>query len=244
MRAWLVRYHKLFGLRGVLGASAHRFFRRPAEIRVRPPGTDKALYLRLGTSDEMVYCDTLLTPQYAFDLPFVPNTIIDAGANIGTASIFFARRYPQAKVIALEPEPSNFALLTRNIKPYPTITAIHAALWNHDGEVSIRAPDPATGASGNWAFAVEEGHDFAVPAITLRTLMEETHTPSVDVLKMDIEGAEKEVFEACDWIDGVRCLMIELHDRFKPGCSEAVNRVMRGFSQSKRGEVTLYLRAR
>jgi hypothetical protein len=65
---------------------------------------------------------------------------------------------------------------------------------------------------------------------------------SIDLLKVDIEGAEKEVFAACDWMDSVRCLMIELHDRFKPGCSEAVNAVVQGFSTSERGETTLYVR--
>jgi hypothetical protein len=76
----------------------------------------------------------------------------------------------------------------------------------------------------------------------MSTLFEEMHVEAADVVKMDIEGAEKEVFETGDWLKKVRCLMIELHDRYRPGCSEAVNSAMHGFSQLQRGETTFYVR--
>jgi hypothetical protein len=72
--------------------------------------------------------------------------------------------------------------------------------------------------------------------------MKEMHVCSIDLLKVDIEGAEKEAFETCDWIRDVRCLMIELHDGFKPGCSEVVGSVMQEFSKVRRGETNLYVR--
>ena len=78
--------------------------------------------------------------------------------------------------------------------------------------------------------------------MTMHTLMAEMNLDSIDLLKVDIEGAEKEVFEDCDWMQRVDCLIIELHDRFKPGCSRAVNSVTREFSRSQRGEMTLYTR--
>jgi hypothetical protein len=79
-------------------------------------------------------------------------------------------------------------------------------------------------------------------AISMRTLMSEMRMPSVDLLKVDIEGAEREVFENCDWMQDIRCLMIELHDRFRPGCTEAVNSVMQGFRRLQRRETTFYVR--
>ena len=57
----------------------------------------------------------------SFDLPFTPKTIVDAGANIGMASIFYSHRYPAAKIIALEAEGSNFAALCKNVEPYQNI---------------------------------------------------------------------------------------------------------------------------
>jgi FkbM family methyltransferase len=158
------------------------------------------------------------------------------------AAIYFSRRFPDAKIVALEPEASNFAALLRNARPYPQIVPIRAALWNRDGEISISEPDPATGAEGKWAFVTHEGPGVRVPAITMSTLMKQMQMPSIDLLKLDIEGAEVEVFEACDWMDKIRCMMIELHDRFKPGCSEAVKSAAHGFARLERGETTIFVR--
>ncbi len=72
--------------------------------------------------------------------------------------------------------------------------------------------------------------------------MEETQVHSIDILKVDIEGAEKEVFESSDWMGSVRCLAIELHDWIKPGCSAAVGSVTRDFSILQRGETTIFIR--
>jgi hypothetical protein len=76
----------------------------------------------------------------------------------------------------------------------------------------------------------------------MQTLLKEIPGGSVDLLRIDIEGSEKEVFESCDWISDVRRLMIDLHDRIKPGYSEAVNSVIQGFRNLQRGGTTLYLR--
>ena len=59
---------------------------------------------------------------------------------------------------------------------------------------------------------------------------------------MNIEGSEKEVFEGCEWQNKVGSVVIELHDRFKPGCSVAVNRALSKFSRSASGYLTSYQR--
>jgi len=242
IRKGLKRYYKNLGLRGVMAISAYRLLGQPKEITVQPPDIRNPVHIRLGTTDVPTYAAVLLRGEYAFDLPFSPKTIVDAGANTGMASIYFTHRYPEAKVIAIEAEASNFAVLVRNVQPYPTIIPVHAALWNRDGEISVSEPDPATGASGKAGFVTHEGKGVKVRAITMRTLMKEAGMRSVDLLKVDIEGAEKEVFESCDWMGDIHSLMIELHDRYRPGCSEAVNSVAQGLLQLRRGETTLYVR--
>ncbi|MGO8791718.1 MAG: FkbM family methyltransferase [Terriglobia bacterium] len=242
IREGLSRYYNAYGPRGVLAMLAYRLFEAPKEIATHPPGVRNTVHLRLMTSDERAYKQVLLDGEYAFDLPFSPKIIVDAGANIGMASIYFANRYPEAKIIAIEPEASNFAALARNVRPYPAIIPIHAALWNRDGEICVTQPDPATGARGNWAFVTREGDGANVRAITMTTLMKEMQIEAVDVLKIDVEGAEREVFESADWIRNVRCLMIELHDRLRPGCSQVVESAAQGFSKLQRGETTLFLR--
>jgi FkbM family methyltransferase len=225
-----------------LAISAYRLLGQPKEISAHPPGIRNSVRLRVKTSDESTYAQILLWGQYAFDLPFVPKVIVDAGANIGMASIYFANKYPGAKIIAIEPEASNFDLLARNSRPYPAIIPVHAALWNRDGEISVGEPDPAIGESGNWAFVTREGPGAKVRAITMLTLMKEMQIQSADLVKIDIEGAEKEVFESGDWMKRVRSLMIEIHDRYRPGCSDAVEAAAQGFSKAQRGETTLFVR--
>ena len=238
----LAAYYRMFGLRGVLAISAYRLSERPKEITAHPPGIRNPVQIRVRTSDPSTYEGILLRGEYVFDLPFSPKIIVDAGANIGMASIYFAHTYPEAKIIAIEPEASNYAVLARNVLPYPAIVPVHAALWNRDGEINVGQPNPATGASGKWAFVTHEGSGPKVRAITMQTLMGEMCIPVIDLAKIDIEGAEQEVFEDTRWLTGVGCLMIELHDRFRPGCSAVVEPAMKGFAHSQRGETTFYLR--
>jgi FkbM family methyltransferase len=236
-------HYNVFGIRGVLAVSACRLMGHPAAITAHPPGVRHAITIRLRTTDGSVYRDILLRGEYGnFDLPFTPKTIVDAGANTGMASIYYTHRYPNARIISIEAEASNFEILRRNVAKYPNVTPIHAALWNRDGFINVSEPDPATGAFGKWGFVTSEAPGSQVRAITMRTLMTEREIDSIDLLKLDIEGAEKEVFESCDWMDHIRALVVELHDRFKPGCSAAVAARTSGYSRSERGELTLYVR--
>jgi FkbM family methyltransferase len=161
---------------------------------------------------------------------------VDAGAHIGMASILFALEYPTARIIAIEPEPSNFAALVRNTASYKTITPIQAALWREDGQVTLGASN----AHPKGAFQIVENGTQRVRAITMDTLMHETGIHSIDFLKVDIEGAEVEVFESCPWIRNVRVIAIELHDRVRPGCSSVVKNAARDLHCDQRGEVTFF----
>jgi hypothetical protein len=76
----------------------------------------------------------------------------------------------------------------------------------------------------------------------MRTLMTETGIDSIDLLKMDVEGAEVEAFEQSDWMSGVQVVVIELHDNIKPGCRATVTSAAKGFKQWERGEMTFYAR--
>ena len=71
---------------------------------------------------------------------------MDAGANIGLASILFANRFPQAKIFAIEPEHDNFNLLADNVCTYDNIVPLHAALWGENA--TIHLTDPGDGAWG------------------------------------------------------------------------------------------------
>ncbi len=235
-------YYSIAGIKGLATFAAYRLFGAPKEVTFRPRNYATPLSLRLNTSDAATYWE-ILGGEYAFDVPFQPKVILDAGANIGLAAIYFANKYPQAKVVAVEAEASNFELLLRNCRSYPSIVPIHAALWNHNGEIVVTDPDPVVGAPGKWAFITRDtGEGDRVRAVTLPTLMQELNIESFDIAKIDIEGGELELFEDPCWVETVRCVMIELHDRFRPGCTKVVDAALLKFARSQRGPTSFYLR--
>ncbi len=232
-------YYEVCGNRGIWGITCFRLFGRPRELAITPPQSKQPVRLRIDTSDFCSYRDVLIFKTKSYDpaLPgFTPKTIVDVGAHIGMASILFAHNYPMARIIAIEPESSNFASLLRNTAPYKTITPIHAALWREDGKVSLGTSN----AHPKGASQVVADGGQQVRSITMDTLMRETGIDSIDLLKVDVEGAEIEIFDSCPWIRKVRILAIELHDRVRPGCTLAVSNATKDFRRTQQGEVTLF----
>jgi len=214
--------YRLFGIGGVFATVVHHATGRPRYVRLKYHG--KNLYLRFGTSDQCVYQEVVLARHYEFDLGFKPKTIVDAGANIGLSSIYYANVYPSAEIIAIEPEISNFTVLKKNVEPYTQISPIHAALWNHEGIVHL---SDRLGEQGQWnkwgVTTTENGAGDRVRAVSVCSLMAEFRFSRIDLLKMDIEGSEVEVFSTHDWLPFVNAMVVETHDRFRPGCSRAVD---------------------
>jgi FkbM family methyltransferase len=231
------KYRSEYGLLGLAEILTNKCCGFPKVMMAYPPKLDHAVRLRLHTSDTMLFGGVIMDEQYSFSLPVFAKVIVDAGANVGLTPIFYAKTFPKARIFAIEAERSNFELMLKNVRPYPNITPIHAALWGNEGYVSLA--DPLPGASGNWGFVVISTPGN-VRAITIPSLMRDFGIDHIDVLKVDIEGSEKEVFEACDWQDRLDSIVIELHDLSRPGCSEVVNRALEGFSQTTSGELTCY----
>jgi FkbM family methyltransferase len=179
--------------------------------------------IRRKTSDVSVAYDIFFTEMYAFPfLNVIPKNIIDAGANVGFASIFFANRYKNARIYAIEPETRNFEKLNENVSSYENIIPLNAALWYKSGMLEIANPSAAA-----WAFQVKESKDSngdRVKALTISELMAMYKIDVIDILKVDIEGAEKQVFEfdSQNWLNKVRVIIGETHDGLVPGCSDAL----------------------
>ena len=230
-----------FGALGVAEFVSHKLCGFPRTLFAIPPQLLHPVSLRFDTTDILVFDDVIIKQDYSFGLPAFAKIIVDAGANVGMTSVFYATRFPQAKILAIEAEHSNFAMLRKNVRAYPNIIPIHAALWSNEGHISISLgqEDPFA----HWGFAVN-GHPGDVRAITVSGLMRDFGLDYIDLLKINIEGSEKEVFEVCEWQDAVGSVVIELHDRFKPGCSEAVNNALASFSRSESGYLTCYQSSR
>lgn len=207
--------------------------------KIDVPGLSAPLGVRTGTSDIPTFEQIFIEQQYQFNMRgFEPEYIVDGGANAGFSTIYFANRYPRAKIVAVEPEPSNYGLLVRNTAAYTNITPLHAALWNRKTLLEIENPE-----AGKNAFRMQACGDSgggSIQALTPADVLEFSGFPRLDILKLDIEGAEKELFEGNSnaWLDKTDVIIIELHDWMRNGCGTAFYHAISpyGFSQINRGE--------
>jgi FkbM family methyltransferase len=237
---------QVLGRRGALVAGVGKLIGRQLPLRVKREELAFPFELRLPSSDSSVYRQVFLEREYEFEVRREPEVIVDGGANIGLTSIYFASRYPRAMILAVEPETSNFALLCKNVAPYPGVIPVQAALWSEDGEIDVLKND-----MGKWAFMTRSaGDEDAHPgefvertrATTVGALMREHGLERIDILKLDVEGAERELFADCSaWLGAVDAIVIELHDRYKPGCTESFRRGVTGFEREWRSGENYYL---
>src|SRR5882762_5838444 len=123
----ILRYINRFGLQpGLQAARLH--WESKSLVQIRLPGLRHPLWSRPGTSDVETFEEVFLQRQYEppFD-NFAPSHIIDLGANIGFASVYFASRWPNAQILAIEPAHGNIELLKKNVLPWGNIKVIQAA---------------------------------------------------------------------------------------------------------------------
>jgi FkbM family methyltransferase len=233
------------GLRGLTAAVRGKITQSPVLVEMRRPELRAPFFLRVPSSDVPAFEQIFVNQEYAFQVTRAPKTIIDAGGNIGLASVYFANKYPDAKIIALEPEKSNFELLKRNTAAYANVTPVFGALWNENTKINLVDPN-----LGKWGFMTEAketaGHYgntlHEVPGMTVDFIMKQHKLRHVDILKIDIEGAEREVFaDTSAWLSKVDTLIVELHERMKSGCNRAFYAGSAGFEHEWMQGENVYL---
>jgi FkbM family methyltransferase len=197
-----------------------------AEYEVEWKG--RKVHMRKGTSDFKVFKQVMAFGQYNYrGLNGRPvETIIDLGANIGLSAVYFKTKYPNAQVIAVEPEVHNYDLMVKNISGFKNVHSLCNAIWYEDKDLGI-----FDAGRGEYGFRVVEpqGNQVGTTAgITISDIVKKYNLQSIDILKVDIEGAEKELFtyNYKEWLPKVKCIMIELHDGDHPGCTPAFFRAI------------------
>jgi len=176
-----------------------------------------------------MFAQTFIEMQYDFPLT-PPDTIVDAGANIGAASLFFASRFPNARIIALEPDPSNYEALVRNVAGFPSIIPMHAALWSYRGRLVLQT----TGLAKSETQVIEAGATGKgdVECLSVADLLSQFGVGSIDLLKMDVEGSEKEILDqSASWIENIGTLVVELHERLTPGTTASFESATKDFDE-------------
>jgi len=202
------------------------------------------VHLRLGTSDHMIFKQIFGMGEYDLEIPFKPATIIDAGANIGLFAIVMANRFPAANIISIEPDPGNYDQLMLNTNPYSGVTAVKAGIW--DKSVYLKIVDEGY---SEWGLQVKEmDHDGPghVKAITIPEIMKTHGFESLDIVKIDIEGAEEALFRSNyeAWLPKTKMLIVELHERNWPGVSKNFRRAIAKYSYTgkRHGEYEVFIK--
>lgn len=137
--------------------------------------------------------------------------ILDCGANIGLASLFFHRLFPAARITAFEADPSLFQKLDTNLKANgaAAVEIRHAALWTSTGTLTFCCEGADSGMIDSLP-GVVDGRSTTVPSLRLRDVLDQE---PVDLLKLDIEGAEDAVLADCEPVlHRVNALVMDLHE--------------------------------
>jgi FkbM family methyltransferase len=228
----LINWIRLYGIKDGISLFTSLLTGKKSMRYVKASFLKTPIILRNNKSDKPIFFQVFYENQYGpYGVEFPKaKRIIDAGANIGCASIYFSLHFPEAEILAIEPEQNNFSLLQKNTSAYKNVSCIQAGIWNKNEDIIISNPNAEAA-----EFMIESGHPSihsTVKGITIEKLIEINNWDTIDILKLDIEGAEKEIFseDNFDWLKKVKLLIIELHDRYKPGCTKAVFRVLNHFN--------------
>jgi FkbM family methyltransferase len=218
---------------GLFAVTVNKQLFSARRITLSVPDSDYEVALRLNSSDIPTFYQVF--GMYEYDSPNLPQSarsIVDLGANVGLAAVYFGLKYPQAQILAVEPEGSNFSIMVANTAALGArIKREHAAVWIHDGHINLQTCAEDGSSLGAWGVRTSDRIDNA-SAVTkcfrLDTLLDNAGFGTVDILKVDIEGAELQVFSegAEKWLPRVGMIIIETHDRFQPGSEKAVRQAI------------------
>lgn len=205
-------------------------------ILCRPDTTDVDVFSQIFVGREYRCLDNVRSADF----------IIDCGANVGYSSAYFLSQYPGARLVAVEPDPGNFEMLKRNLEPFGArARAVNSAVWSRS--VGLRLSEEQFRDGREWSRTVRpvaEGEAPTMMAVDIGSLWRESGFDRISILKIDIEGAEREVFadNYDSWLSRVDNLVIELHG---PECTDVFQRAIasQGFDVSECDELTVCLRA-
>jgi FkbM family methyltransferase len=187
----------------------------PRFLNVRPRFLKHPVKLRARTSDPFVFRQIMIESEYLPLKDLRVATILDLGANIGLASAWFLNCFPDARVFAVEADADNCAACRDNLAAYGIrARVLHGAAWSRREMLTLHrkssAADNFVENAGDTA-----GEQMPVQGWDIANLIEMSGFAQIDLLKIDIEGAEEAIFRAkvSGWLPRVHNLCVELHGK-------------------------------
>ena len=172
--------------------------------------------------------EVFIRGEYAVDI-HEPHTIVDAGANIGVASVYFCLRYPNARLYAVEPNPNVLETLQRNLKAFPRASVHQCAFTDKDGTIDLHV-HPTSSIASSLVTRTKGESIVSVPSKTFDTFRNEQGIGAVDLFKFDIEGAEDKMLRAIKDKSVVRCYVGEIHPDLMEASLEDIESLFKEFT--------------
>jgi FkbM family methyltransferase len=192
--------------------------------------SDFCISVRRYSSDVKVFHQIVVNQEYSPVFDFIERKrgnneikyVIDAGANIGLTTIHIKSVYDKAEIVAVEPDSENYQMLVRNISlnDLKKVHALRAAVWHKNDELFLDT-DFRDGEA--WSISVSDkiatGRARAsVQGLNIVTIMDKYNFDHIDLLKIDIEGAERFLFADSDtasaFLSVTRFIAMEIHNEY------------------------------
>ena len=189
----------------------------------KPPSSDFAVYDQIFVLQEYQPLVDLVKENELDNNRSL--NIIDAGGNVGLSSIFLNNAFPGSRFGIIEPDTENFVILEKNVKQnnFLVCTLIKGGVWDKNIGLQLNR----NFRDGNdWSLSVTETlENSLLHGFSITTLMKKLQFDIIDILKIDVEGSEKQLFSnathAAEFLSRTKYISIEIHDEFD--CREEIN---------------------
>ncbi len=195
-------------------------FNKNGNVIYSPDGKTK-LGLRAGTIDKFIVWETWKIKEYDHpETKISPaDTVVDIGAHIGAFTVWAANRALEGLVISYEANPENYQQLEKNVKlnNLSNVRIYNLAIAGNSGSRKLYLGDTNNGMG---SFYESQTNKFViVPAISLTEVFIDNNLNKIDVLKLDVEGAEYEILLNCppDYLKKIKSIVFEYHDYLRNG---------------------------
>ncbi|WP_080237127.1 FkbM family methyltransferase [Spirosoma rigui] len=179
--------------------------------------------LRKRSSDALVFEQIFINKEYfelidIIQLNEIPvSTIVDLGANIGLSAVFLHTYFPEASFVCVEPDKENFDILKVNLLGISNIVTYQKAVWSEQKNIYLNRNFRD---GKDWSISSSENNSGAysqVDTITINNILQDNNLNGIDLLKIDVEGAESELFKnlgQVNFLEKTKVIAIEIHDEF------------------------------
>jgi FkbM family methyltransferase len=217
-------------------------------LKIKPRQAQHPVVARLRVSSDMgIFRQIFARDAYAcLRSVSSPRWILDLGANVGYSSAYFLSCFPTARVIAVEPDPDNYEICCLNLHQYgKRARVVPGAAWSTRSRLVLSRGTLGVGRECARQVFAGADREASVEGYDIPSLLEMTGGERVDILKVDIEQSELDLFgnHSLSWLRAIGNICIELHGA---DCKKVFFEALRDFDYAlqRSGELTVCLNLR